>query len=226
MVGSLDLIRLPLGVAQREAIRLRRTSPPEAIFSKVLLAVRLRAMPLPVSQLTTFGYLGLWPDVDGREAFRTENLRPGRARRHLALDLRPVQSFGTWQGIDPLAGVSSNPDDGPVLLVTHSRTRAASMARFMMADGPVVRALSRQGGHLWAGGFMDGILTLDSGTLSLWRSTADATRFAYAPGVHQEAVKSQRQGGWFSESWFARFAVTRAEGDWRGIDPTRLSRHS
>lgn len=174
-------------------------------------------MPLPVPQLTSFGYLALWPDEESMQTFRSQHLSPRHSPDHLALDLRPIQSFGTWRGSDPLAGVREEPSEGPVLLVTHSRTRPMSMARFMRADRPVVRALANQDGRLWAGGFADNFLTLDTGTLSLWRSAADATRFAYAPGVHQEAVKAQRRGGWFSESWFGRFAVTRLRGTWRGL---------
>lgn len=217
MLGSLDLIRSPLGIANAEAIRLGLSSPPRASFAQLLLPMRLQSMPWPVPQLTSFGYLGLWPDADSLEAFRSRRLSPPRARDHLALDLRPVQSFGTWRGADPLTGVDDEPDDGPVLLVTHSRTRPGSLIRFLRADGPVVRALANQEGQLWAGGFADNILSLDTGTLSLWRSTADATRFAYAPGVHQEAVKTQREDGWFSESWFGRFAVTGVRGSWRDL---------
>lgn len=69
---------------------------------------------------------------------------------------------------------------------------------------------------------MDGVSTLDTGTLSLWRDTEAATGFAYGPGIHQEAVKAQREGGWFSESWFARFAVVEAAGSWRGLDLNSL----
>lgn len=181
--------------------------------------MRLQSVPLPVPQLTSFGYLALWPDEESLRAFRSRLLRPRFARDHLALDLQPVQSFGTWRGTDPLAGVRGEPGEGMVLLVTHSRTRPASMVRFMRADRPVVRALAQEEGQLWAGGFADNFLTLDTGTLSLWRSTADATRFAYAPGVHQEAVRAQREGGWFSESWFGRFAVSRLQGTWRDLDP-------
>lgn len=212
-----------MGIANAEAIRLGLSSaPPQASFAQLLLPIRLQSMPLPVPQLTSFGYLALWPDAESMEAFRSRRLRPRRARDHLALDLRPVQSFGTWRGSDPLGGFSSEPGEGPVLLVTHSRNRPGSTIRFLRTDGPVVRALTRQEGQLWAGGFADNILTLDTGTLSLWRSTADATRFAYAPGVHQEAVKAQREGGWFTESWFGRFAITAARGSWRGLPPGAL----
>ena len=72
-------------------------------------------------------------------------------------------------------------------------------------------------GRLWSDGYIDEPVRLDSGTVSIWRDTAAATAFAYSPGVHQEAVKAQRQGAWFPESWFGRFAIEAAEGSWRGL---------
>lgn len=225
MIASLDLVRLPLGVAQREAIRCGRAGfAAEASFARRLLGVRLRSMPVPVPQLTTVGFFAVWSDPGALERFRNGPLRRWlESDRRISLTLRPVQSFGSWAGTDPLAGYRSEPAEGPVLLVTHSRTRASSMARFMRADGPVVRALWNEPGRLWADGFMDGLRTLDTGTLSLWRSTEDATRFAYAPGVHQAALRAQREGGWFSESWFGRFAVERTAGRWRGLDVPALA---
>ncbi|MFN8164445.1 MAG: hypothetical protein U0R26_11600 [Solirubrobacterales bacterium] len=92
------------------------------------------------------------------------------------------------------------------------------MPAFMLADRAVVHSLREQPGYIWAGGFVDRPRTLDTGTLSLWRSSADALRFAYQPGVHKEAVAAQRDGGWFTESWFARFEVRAAVGGWPGVD--------
>jgi spheroidene monooxygenase len=224
--ASLDFVRLPLGVAEWEAIRAGREGfAAEACFARRLFGVRLRSMPVVVPQFTRAGFFALWPDLTALERFRTGPLRRWQdADRRLSLTLRPVQGFGSWSGVDPLDGYRSEPDDGPVLLVTHSRTRLRSTPRFAWTDGPVVRALWRQPGRLWTDGFMDGIRTIDTGTLSLWRSIADATRFAYAPGVHQAAVKAEREGGWFTESWFARFAVIGAEGRWRGLDVPALAR--
>lgn len=219
MIASLDLARFPLGIAEREALLLRRAGRRgDAAFARLLLPMRLRSMPWPVPQMTSAHYFALWPDEAALARFRAGPLaRWDDARERLSLTLRPVQSFGTWGGEDPLVGVRSEPRPGSVALITHSRTRARDLRRFFVADGPVVRALEDAPGRLWSDGFVDDLSRLDSGTLSLWRDTAAATAFAYAPGVHQSAVKAQRDGGWFSESWFARFAIESAAGSWRGV---------
>jgi spheroidene monooxygenase len=218
VIASLDLARFPLGVAEQRALAARRAGmASEANFARLLLPMALRTMPLALPQLTRAYYFALWEDEAALERFRSGPLRRwAAAREHLALTLRPVQGFGEWGGADPLAGERSEPSAGPVVLLTHSRTRPAKLARFFVADRPVVRSMERASGRLWGDGFVDDPLRLDSGTLSLWRDTSAATAFAYAPGVHQRAVKAQRDGGWFSESWFARFAVEDARGSWRG----------
>lgn len=219
MIASLDLARFPLGIAEREALAVRRAGRrSEASFARLLLPMRLRSMPWPVPRLTLAYYFSLWADEAALARFRAGPLaRWDDARERLSLTLRPVRSFGVWAGDDPLSGVSAEPGPGPVALITHSRTRARDLGRFFVADGPVVRALADAPGRLWSDGFVDDLVRLDSGTLSLWRDTAAATAFAYGPGVHQGAVKAQRAGGWFPESWFARFAIEASAGSWRGV---------
>ncbi|HVW47773.1 MAG TPA: hypothetical protein VHA76_12010 [Solirubrobacterales bacterium] len=225
MIASLDLARFPLGVAEGEAWALRRAGRgSDATFARLLLPMRLRSMPWPVPQLTIAYYFALWHDEAALERFRAGPLsRWDGARERLSLTLRPVQSFGAWGGEDPLGGARSEAHPGPVVLITHSRTRARDLRRFFVADGPVVRALEHSPGRLWSDGFVDDPVRLDSGTLSFWRDTIAATAFAYAPGVHQGAVKAQREGGWFSESWFARFTVEAGSGTWRGVAAADLT---
>lgn len=224
MIASLDLGRFPLGVAEREALTARRAGlRSDAAFARLLLPMRLRTMPLPLPQLTRAYYFALWQDEAALERFRAGPLRRwDGAHEHLALTLRPVQSFGAWAGGDPLAGERSEPRPGPVVLLTHSRTRPRHFARFLATDRGVVGALHRADGRLWGDGFIDDPARFDSGTLSFWRDTAAATAFAYAPGVHRDAVKAQRDGGWFSESWFARFAAEAARGGWSGVEAADL----
>jgi hypothetical protein len=219
VIASLDLARFPLGVAEREALTAGRAGRrSDAAFARLLLPMRLSSMPLPVPRFTIAYYFALWRDEAALERFRAGPLRRWEeAREHLALNLRPVQGFGSWAGMDPLEGERSAPQPGPTALVTHSRTRLTRLRSFLVADGPVVRALEEAPGRLWSDGFVDDPARFDTGTLSLWRDTAAATAFAYAPGVHQSAVKSQRDGGWFTESWFARFAIEAAAGSWGGV---------
>jgi hypothetical protein len=195
VIASLDLARFPLVVAEREALALRRAGRrSDAAFARLLLPIRLRSMPWPVPQLTLAYYFALWRDEAALERFRA----------------------------DPIGGERTEPGPGPVALITHSRSRPGKTPRFMVADRPVVRALEQAEGRFWSDGFVDDPARLDTGTLSLWRDTGAATAFAYSPGVHQKAVIAQREGGWFSESWFARFAIEAARGSWRGVEAADL----
>jgi len=219
VIASLDLARFPFGVAEREALALRRAGRrSEAIFARLLLPMRLETNPVPLPRLTLAYWLALWPDQEALERFRAGPMsRWDGARERLSLTLRPVQSFGTWGGEEPLAGNRTERASGPVVLLTHSRTRAASFGRFLATNRAVVRAVEGAEGRLWSDGYIDEPVRLDSGTVSIWRDTAAATAFAYGPGVHQGALKAQREGAWFPESWFGRFAIEAAAGSWRGL---------
>jgi len=226
MVASMHLVRWPLGTAQLELWRARcqRHVFDAASFRSVLLPVALRYMPLPVGQVRSFGYLAVWPDADALEAFRSSALarRWREAEHRLELRLQPIQSFGTWRGVDPLLGARAEPSRSATLLITHSRTRLAKLVPFSRRSGAVAGTLPAADGQIWADGFLDRIRTFDTGTLSLWRDPEAAVRFAYGEGVHQEAVRAEREGGWFAESWFARLAVLDAEGSWPGLDIGQL----
>jgi hypothetical protein len=219
VIASLDLARFRLGVAEREALTLRwaeRRS--EASFARLLLPMRLDTRPVPLPRLTLAYWFALWPDEAALARFRAGPIsRWDGARERLSLTLRPVQGFGAWGGVDPLAEERSEPAPGPVVLLTHSRTRAASYRRFLAANRAVVRAVEGAEGRLWSDGYIDEPARLDSGTVSIWRDTAAATAFAYGPGVHQGALRAQRAGAWFPESWFGRFAIEAAAGSWRGL---------
>ena len=216
---SFATVRLPLGIAQWEVLRVgRRGFAGEAAFARRLVGMRLQTVPLPLPQLTTVILLATWREEAALESFRASELsRWQTAGKHLALTLRPVQSFGRWSGVDPLDGYSSESQSGPVLVVTHSRTRARSMPLFMQADRPVVASLRDAEGHLWRAGLPIGPAAWIPARC---RSGATLqTRLASRIGLGDEAaVEAQRHGGWFSETWFARFAITAASGEWPGVD--------
>jgi hypothetical protein len=51
------------------------------------------------------------------------------------------------------------------------------------------------------------------GTVSLWRSAADLTAFAYRHPVHRAVIARTPTDRWYAEELFARFAVLGISGD-------------
>ena len=227
MVASLHLMRWPLGAAQWELWRLRRRAATieGASFSALILPIPFRYQPLPVGRLGTFGWVAVWPGPAEMTAFLESPLvaRWEGASRALRLTLDPIRSFGSWCGSDPLGGMDRPDDGGPTLVVTHSRTRFADGFAFMQRSRRVAETLADASGYLWADGFMDRLSSFDTGTLSLWRTSKDATSFAYDTESHRGAIRASRERGWFDESWFGRFSVTSASGGWDGLDVSALT---
>jgi len=228
MVATLHLVRWPLGVGQIELwqAQRRREAFGAATFDSLLLPLALPSMALPAPRLRAFGYLAVWPSAGDAERFAASPLarRWLGAGQCLALTLQPIHGFGAWRGMQPLQGQRTESWSGPVLQVTHSRTRPSKLVPFLRGSGRVAVSLPSQPGCLWADGFADRILTLDTGTLSLWRDAGCASRFAYGAGVHQDAVRAERRGRWFAEAWFGRFGVVSVSGDWPGVEIDALSR--
>jgi hypothetical protein len=94
------------------------------------------------------------------------------------------------------------------------RLRPGGLRPFWRQNTAVVRALRRAPGLVWDQGFSDHPLGI--GTLTWWADAPSATRFAYAAGTHQQAVRGMRAGGWARETWFGRFTIADARGTWHG----------
>ena len=56
-------------------------------------------------------------------------------------------------------------------------------------------------------------------TFSVWPDTASMAAFARAAGPHASAIRAVREGGWFHEELYARFALLASEGQLQGRDP-------
>jgi len=134
---------------------------------------------------------------------------PGISAR---LDLAPVHSRGTWSGKAPFAPAPAAGPDGMVLALTRARLRPARALRFWRAVPPVIRELDAAPGLLARLGIGEAPIGYQ-GTVSVWRSSADLTRFAYRQPEHRAVIARTPTDRWYAEDLFARFAVRDIAGD-------------
>jgi hypothetical protein len=160
------------------------------------------------ADLTRFAAIVVWDRPDAVDQVD----RRWRAARRVRLDLRPLSSRGTWSGTAPFGAALSGRTDGPVLALTRARLRPAKALTFWRSVPPVARELAAAPGLLARLGVGEAPIGWQ-GTVSVWRSAADLTAFAYRQPEHRAVVARTPADRWYAEDLFARFAVLDMHGD-------------
>jgi len=99
-----------------------------------------------------------------------------------------------------------------VLALTRARLRPSRALAFWRAVPPVTAELAAAPGLLARFGVGEAPIGWQ-GTVSVWRSTADLTAFAYRQPEHCAVIARTPSDRWYTEDLFARFAVRDIEGD-------------
>jgi hypothetical protein len=127
------------------------------------------------------------------------------------IELEPLHGRGTWSGKSPFA-YDNRKTDGMVAAITRARLRPARSLMFWRAIPPVAKELALAPGLLARFGMGEAPIGWQ-GTVSVWRSAADLTAFAYRQPEHRAVVARTPVDRWYAEELFARFAVRDITGD-------------
>jgi hypothetical protein len=173
------------------------------------------------ADLSRYAAVVTWDDPAGGDLGAVgagwDRIAQGSAR----LDLTPLTSRGQWSGQTPFGAPSGGRTDLPVLALTRARLRPSRALTFWRSVPPVARELHAAPGLLARFGVGEAPIGWQ-GTVTVWRTEADLTRFAYRQPEHRAVVARTPVARWYAEELFARFAVRGITGDkavlgWQGI---------
>jgi hypothetical protein len=200
-----------MGRMAREPRRIRRL--PGVRFAKLLGTGTGLSFGPGDADLTRYAAVVAWNGTPAKDAVDAvgENWRRiavSRAR----VDLLPVTARGHWSGVTPFGHPRGGRTEGMVLALTRARLRPRKVPTFWRAIPPVAAELAAAPGLLARFGVGEAPIGWQ-GTVSVWRSTADLTGFAYRQPEHRAVIARTPADRWYAEELFARFSVSGISGD-------------
>lgn len=204
-----------------DRLRLRRL-PVRPSFAKLLGTGNGETFTMRDADPGHWALLTAWEDerdagsLDGSPLMRGWD---GFADERAGFTLAPIASHGLWSGREPFAPSAPRDWSGPVAAITRARIRPSEWTRFWRSVPPVSADLRSDPSVTFTLGIGEAPVGLQ-GTFSVWRD-ADAIRdFAYRRPAHVAVIERTRERDWYAEELFARFAVLRTDGTYRGTPVT------
>ncbi|MEM9550778.1 MAG: spheroidene monooxygenase [Pseudomonadota bacterium] len=176
----------------------------------------------PVPNTAVYAILATWPD---EATARARIARAGIYRRYRRMAsedwtvfMSPTSARGAWSGANPFV-VSREPSAGPLAALTRATVKARIAPRFWGRVPDISEVIGADPNVVFKIGIGE-VPFLHQVTFSIWPDPDSMAAFARTPGgPHAQAIKAVRDGAWFREELYARFAVTGDAGTWGGKSP-------
>jgi spheroidene monooxygenase len=176
-----------------------------------------------------FAILCSWRDEATARSQTAEAGVFNRYRAHAAEDwtvfLETTSARGVWSGKSPFA-VSRTETKGPLAALTRATVKPSRALKFWDHAPDVNRMIDNDPNVVFKIGIGE-VPLLHQVTFSIWPDTGKMADFARRNGPHAEAIRAVRDGNWFAEELYARFAILGDTGTWGGSSPLEaLERHA
>lgn len=209
-------------IGQMGAARLKLRRESRALFWKLCGSGTGEGFT-PRPNWGVWAILAVWPDEATARARLTESpvwqAWRNRAAESWSVFLEPVSARGAWSGVNPfLPDTPATATNGPLAALTRATVKPSRALRFWNRVPSISAVIGADPNVAFKIGIGE-LPLLHQVTFSIWPDTASMARFARGDGPHGRAIAAVREGHWFDEELYARFAIKGSLGAWGGTDP-------
>ena len=175
----------------------------------------------PIPNTGVYAILCVWPDADtaARRIGQTSIFARyrKRAQEHWTVYLSPTSARGTWSGTEPFLP-NTEPVAGPLAALTRATIKPSILTKFWGRVPDISAMIGSDPNVVFKIGIGE-VPMLHQITFSIWPGANEMAAFARKGGPHAAAIQAVRDGAWFHEELYARFAILGDTGTWGGISP-------
>lgn len=175
----------------------------------------------PYPNTSVYAILSVWNNlgeaennIEEREIY--ENYRT-HSIENWTVFLSPISSKGYWDKTNPFKPNKNEfkKKDHMLAALTRATIKPKIMLKFWSKVPAISKVIGNDKNVLFKMGLGE-IPWFHQVTFSIWPNSKTMADFARKDGPHAKAIKSVREGNWFSEELYARFEVKKAIGKWCG----------
>ena len=175
----------------------------------------------PYPNTSVYAILSVWNNlgeaennIEEREIY--ENYRT-HSIENWTVFLSPISSRGYWDKTNPFKPNKNEfkKKDHMLAALTRATIKPKIMLKFWSKVPAISKVIGNDKNVLFKMGLGE-IPWFHQVTFSIWPNAKTMADFARKDGPHAKAIKSVREGNWFSEELYARFEVKKAIGKWCG----------
>ena len=175
----------------------------------------------PYPNTSVYAILSVWNNlgeaennIEEREIY--ENYRT-HSIENWTVFLSPISSKGYWDKTNPFKPNKNEfkKKDHMLAALTRATIKPKIMFKFWSKVPAISKVIGNDKNVLFKLGLGE-IPWFHQVTFSIWPNAKTMADFARKDGPHAKAIKSVREGNWFSEELYARFEVKKAIGKWCG----------